>query len=124
MGANKYRGEVSIRLDRVRTLKFTFNAFAEFEALTGKSIQQVFQDQEALGFGLMRQLLWAGLIHEDKTLTVEQAGDLMEAGEGSNLTEKLQYVTEHIVKAVQFAFSDPTDIPEDGSDDGKKKPKK
>ena len=29
--ANKYRGEVSIRLDRMRVLKFTFNAFAEFE---------------------------------------------------------------------------------------------
>lgn len=122
MGANKYRGEVSIRLDRVRTLKFTFNAFAEFESLTGKSIQQVFQDQESLGFGIMRQLLWAGLYHEDKALTVDQAGDLMEAGEGTNLTEKLTYVTEHIVKAVQYAFSDPADIPDD-EDEAKKKPK-
>ena len=122
--ANKYRGEVSIRLDRMRVLKFTFNAFAEFEAMTGNSIQGAFADSDNLGFGTMRQLLWAGLIHEDPSLTVSKVGELMEFADGSNLTEKVTAITEQVVKAVQYAFTDPDDDkPEKDDAESKKKPK-
>ena len=124
MSANKYRGEVPIRLDRVRTLKFTFNAFAEFEELTGSSIQTVFQDPEKIGFGSLRNLLWAGLTHEEPTLTVKKVGELIEHAEGDNLTQKIESITSCVVKAVQYAFTDPSDIPEDEAGDAKKKAKK
>ena len=123
MSANKYRGEVPIRLDRTRTLKFTFNAFAEFENLTGKSIQGVFADTENLGFNMMRNLLWAGLMHEDATLTGKKAGELMELADGKNLTEKIESITGCVVKAVQYAFTDPDSIPAEDEGNPKKKQK-
>ena len=125
MSANKYRGEVPIRLDRVRTLKYTFNAFAEFEELTGSSIQTVFQQTENIGFGSLRNLLWAGLTHEDSSLTVNKVGDLIEFAEGNNLTQKIEAITGCVVKAVQYAFTDPADIPdEEDGEVAKKKVKK
>jgi len=125
MSANKYRGEVPIRLDRVRTLKYTFNAFAEFEELTGSSIQTVFQETENIGFGSLRNLLWAGLTHEDSSLTVNKVGDLIEFAEGNNLTQKIESITGCVVKAVQYAFTDPADIPdEEAGEEAKKKAKK
>jgi len=123
MSANKYRGEVPIRLDRTRTLKFTFNAFAEFETMTGQSIQGVFSDSESIGFNMMRNLLWAGLMHEDATLTVKKAGELMELADGSNLTKKIESITGCVVKAVQYAFTDPDSIPEEEEGNPKKKQK-
>ena len=123
MSANKYRGEVPIRLDRTRTLKFTFNAFAEFETMTGQSIQGVFSDSESIGFNMMRNLLWAGLMHEDATLTVKKAGELMELADGSNLTKKIESITGCVVKAVQYAFTDPDSIPDEEEGNPKKKQK-
>ena len=123
MSANKYRGEVPIRLDRVRTLKFTFNAFAEFETMTGQSIQGVFSDSESIGFNMMRNLLWAGLMHEDATLTVKKAGELMELADGDNLTKKIESITGCVVKAVQYAFTDPDSIPDEEEGNPKKKQK-
>tara|TARA_R110002020_G_scaffold455087_1_gene671103 strand:- start:205 stop:579 length:375 start_codon:yes stop_codon:yes gene_type:complete len=123
MSANKYRGEVPIRLDRVRTLKFTFNAFAEFETMTGQSIQGVFSDSESIGFNMMRNLLWAGLTHEDATLTVKKAGELMELADGDNLTKKIESITGCVVKAVQYAFTDPDSIPDEEEGNPKKKQK-
>ena len=123
MSANKYRGEVPIRLDRTRTLKFTFNAFAEFETLTGQSIQGVFSDSESIGFNMMRNLLWAGLMHEDATLTVKKAGELMELADGENLTKKIESITGCVVKAVQYAFTDPDSIPDEEEGNPKKKQK-
>jgi|TARA_R110000824_G_scaffold190282_3_gene371747 hypothetical protein len=123
MSANKYRGEVPIRLDRVRTLKFTFNAFAEFETMTGQSIQGVFSDSESIGFNMMRNLLWAGLMHEDATLTVKKTGELMELADGSNLTKKIESITGCVVKAVQYAFTDPDSIPDEEEGNPKKKQK-
>ena len=123
MSANKYRGEVPIRLDRTRTLKFTFNAFAEFEGLTGKSIQGVFSDAENIGFSMMRNLLWAGLMHEDPSLTVKKAGELMETADGKNLSEKIETITGVVVRAVQYAFTDPDSIPEEEEGNPKKKGK-
>ena len=121
MSANKYRGEVPIRLDRVRTLKYTFNAFAEFEELTGSSIQTVFQETANIGFGSLRNLLWAGLTHEDSSLTVNNVGDLIEFAEGNNLTQKIESITGCVVKAVQYAFTDPADIPDEEDGEGAKK---
>ena len=123
MSANKYRGEVPIRLDRVRTLKYTFNAFAEFEELTGNSIQTVFADPQNLGFGSIRNLLWAGLTHEDASLTVTKVGELIELADGDNLTKKIESITSSVVKAVQYAFADPADITKSEEGDTKKKAK-
>lgn len=100
--ANKFRGEVQIRLDRVRVLKFDSNACADFEEAEGTSLfeyafriatksRELSQDEKArlLSFKELRALVWAGLRHEDESLTLRGAGALMDQADGDSTGEKL-----------------------------------
>jgi hypothetical protein len=89
--ANRQRGHVAIELDRVRRLKYDFNAVCELEDALGKPVTQL--KQENVGFREMRAMLWAGLLHEEPDLTIQEAGAL--AGEA----ESIEYVTEKVVEA-------------------------
>lgn len=60
---------------RVRALKFDVNALADFEQETGMGFAQLMK-QKAV-FGAARAMLWAGLKHEDRGLTIEAVGDLL-----------------------------------------------
>lgn len=72
--ANRQKSELTIDLDRPRTFKLDFNALCEAEGVIGRSVLR--QD---LGLSEIRALLWAGLKHEDKTLTVQKVGTLLTA---------------------------------------------
>jgi hypothetical protein len=74
--ANKERGEVTVTLDKVRTLKFTLNSLVYAEE-NGVDIQAM---GKATGVKLkdLRTLLFAGLMHEDELLTPETVGDLID----------------------------------------------
>lgn len=104
--SNKNRGEVSVRLDRVRKLRFDFNALAEFEELMGVSLLAAMQDFQqddrgnvSFSFKTLRAMLWAGLLHEEPTLTVRQAGKLFELADGDDLPEKMAQVLPLITEA-------------------------
>lgn len=91
---------VMANLDRPRRLRYTMNALVNLEELLGRPFFDVLQDFGAghLGLRELRGILWAGLIHEDPDLTVEQAGALLdEAGD-------LQTVALQIGEALQAAF--------------------
>lgn len=60
---------------RIRSFKFDVNALADFEQETGMGFAQLMK-QKAV-FGAARAMLWAGLKHEDRGLTVERVGDLL-----------------------------------------------
>ena len=60
---------------RIRNLKFDVNALADFEQEMGMGFAQLMQ-QKAM-FGAARAMLWAGLKHEDRRLTLEYVGDLL-----------------------------------------------
>jgi hypothetical protein len=60
-----------------RTLKFDVNALADFEQETGMGFAQLMK-QKAI-FGTARAMLWAGLKHQDRALTIERVGDLIGA---------------------------------------------
>lgn len=60
---------------RRRFLKFDMNALADFEQMTGMGFGQLMQMKAV--FATARAMLWAGLKHEDRTLTVEKVGDLL-----------------------------------------------
>ena len=72
--------EVPITLDKLRHLRLDINAMATFEELTGLNLlkpsvqKQLGKDMNITQF---RALLYACLIHEDKTLTLEQVGSLI-----------------------------------------------
>lgn len=85
--ANKERGEVKVTLDKERTLKFTLNSlvFAEENGIEiqnmGKAGKVKLKD--------LRTLLYAGLMHEDESLTPEKVGALIDVANLAPLSEAL-----------------------------------
>ena len=82
--ANKRRGEAVITLDRPRNLKLTFNAMCEAEGVLKHAVVRG-------DFGLedIRALLWAGMKHEDRSLTLNRVGDLMNEADIPLVMEQL-----------------------------------
>lgn len=58
-----------------RRLYFDHNAIADLEQAAGMGIGQLFQRE--MGFHAARLLLWAGLRHEMRGLTVDVAGQMI-----------------------------------------------
>lgn len=56
-----------------RLMKFTFNALADFEQEVGMGFGQLMQMKAT--FATARALVWAGLKHEDRALTIEYVGE-------------------------------------------------
>ena len=87
-----------IYLDKARKLRFDFNAIADLEQKAGVGIGALLSE-EKVGFNTLRLLLWSGLKWEDRKLTSEQAGDLMQdfVENGGDLT----YISVLITKALE-----------------------
>ena len=88
---------VTIELDRPRTLRYGMNALVKIEELTGKAISKL--DLENISIKDLRSMIYAGLFHEDKTLTPERVADLID--EYSDLTGAAAKLGE----AMTLAFS-------------------
>lgn len=104
------------RVIRRRSLKYDINALADFEQLTGMGFGQLMQ-QKAI-FATARALLWAGLKHEQRTLTVEEVGNLLGqfVRNGGTIDEALGQAFK--AAAEQGAFGempDVDDVPEETS---------
>lgn len=61
---------------RNRSLRFDLNAMADFEQVTGMGLAQLMTTNAI--FAATRALLWAGLRHGDRALTVDMVGLLMQ----------------------------------------------
>ena len=85
---------VLIELDRPRNLRMDTNALVKVEELLGRPISTF--DENNTGIKEMRILLYAGLLHEDKILTLDMAGDLMDG--------RTAYVSTKINEALNLAF--------------------
>ena len=91
---------VSIKLDRERRLAYGFNALCAAEEVTGKNILS--EDSFAMGNMSARDLrafLWAGLIEDDPTVTLEDAGDFI-----TDNFDNLEYISEKIGEAITLAM--------------------
>lgn len=89
--------KVLVRLDRERELRFDLNALVELEAKFG-SLNALFGQEMTMG--RLRTLLWAGLLHEDETLTERQVGAMMDLS-------RLQEYAEAVAKAITNALPAP-----------------
>ncbi len=85
---NTKRGQVTISLDKERTLFYDLNALVALEE-HGIDVAKI---GEGVKMSQIRGILWAGLIHEDKELTLEEVGSMV-------TTDNLQDVSEAIGKA-------------------------
>ncbi len=79
---------VTIQLDRERHLQFDLNAMATFEELTGKSLFKGGSSGDMTAKDC-RALLYAGLKHEDKDLTLEQVGAMITLDNMPDIAEVL-----------------------------------
>lgn len=86
--ANKQKNQVTVTLDKVRTIRFTLNSLAELEDKFGVPLSKM--GEVELGIKAIRSMLWAGLIHEDEELTEKQVGAMVDF---SNLEEVQEKVT-------------------------------
>ncbi|GAB6153737.1 hypothetical protein JCM17380_24870 [Desulfosporosinus burensis] len=85
---------VAIELDKVRHLKFNLNALITAEQITGKKLSELSQSGEGFDLAFLRAMLYAGLKWEDKELTLEDVGDLIDM-------ENLEAVTGKLGEAMQ-----------------------
>jgi len=86
----------TLQLDKERHLKFDLNAFAEFEDIYG-DINTAFEAMQKGSVKAIRAMLWAGLVHEDKTLTIEQVGSMIDM---SNINEVVGAISKAISEAL------------------------
>lgn len=86
---------VTINLDRPRTLRYGMNALATIEDITGKSILSL--DLNNVGVRDLLAIVYGGLYHEDKKLTIEKVGELID--DYSDLTEIAEKIGEALTEA-------------------------
>lgn len=106
---------------RPRNLKFDLNALADFEQETGMGFAQLMKQRAA--FAAARALTWAGLKHEDRSLTIDGVGQLI----GQYITDEdvprgaqtIDTLLEVVVKAAidQGALGRPQPTTADEDDD-------
>lgn len=84
--AEKKIKTVPITLDRERLLGYNFNSVAALEKACGHS---PFSEEFWAGMGpiKLRLLVWAGLLHEEPALTLEQVGEWMVPSEVGAYTQ-------------------------------------
>jgi hypothetical protein len=109
---NPARGEYGINLDKSRVLKYDLNAFVLFEETVGRPLDQAF-DEGTPKLADLRALIWCGLVHEDRSLSLEEAGGLIEYGFGDAYSDKLKWILEECANAFKMCWPD---------DKSKKKP--
>lgn len=80
---------ITIDLDKARNLRYTLGSFNFIEAQTGKNFTAALADESMTNLTV---LLFAGLKHEDKTLTMEQLGEMVDL-------ENFAYVKERLTAA-------------------------
>ena len=61
-----------------RRIKFDYNALADLEKEAGAGIAKLFTDEANIGFNTIRLLVWSGLKHEERGLTLNRAGLMIE----------------------------------------------
>lgn len=80
---------VTINLDKERHLRFNLNALILVEELTGSKLSELADQKDGLSLKFLRALLYAGLKWEDKDLTEEEVGELVDLNNMEEINEKI-----------------------------------
>jgi len=89
---------IQVELDKMRTLRLTINSVSLFDEMSNTSFLELTDQLEKgkLTISQVRMLIWAMLLHEDESLTVKGAGEVMQAGieeEKTDLAEIMEKMT-------------------------------
>ncbi len=93
--------------DKVKKLRYDFNAIADLEQQVGSGIVKLFSE-EMIGFHTIRLLFWAGLRWEDQGLTMQRAGMIIKQllEEGYTFEQLSGFVSEALKLSGLFGESD------------------
>ena len=93
---------INIYADKNRTLRFTINSMIEFKRDRKKDFAQALTEMgDSLDMELLRYLYFLGLEWEDKDLTLEKTGDIMDIIiENDGIEGLAQYLSQAIEKAL------------------------
>lgn len=80
--------EVALTLDRKRHLRLDFNAARHYKRVTGRSLfdKEIWENLDAEEIVSMT---WALLVHEDKSLTLDDVGAMIHPGNSAEVFSKL-----------------------------------
>jgi hypothetical protein len=70
---------VDVTLDKQRKIRYGIRELRDLERVLGKPVGEVLADFAKLGADSLAAVLWAGLKHEDKRLSIDAALDLIDA---------------------------------------------
>jgi hypothetical protein len=93
---------VPCTIDKPRNLRFTINSIADMEQMTGLRISQL--DPQRASFAEARGLLYAATVDEDRSMTLQKAGNLIQQY-GMGFMDKLG-------EALALAFPDAAGNPQ------------
>jgi len=90
MGLNNIREKkIFVELDKKRELRFDLNAMAELEEIYGDFQETMDTLNKKISIKAMRALLYAGLKHEDESLTLKKVGSMVKMSDLAMLTQKI-----------------------------------
>jgi hypothetical protein len=110
--------EVKVTLDKERTFRLDLNAYAELDFIyedKGKTYHHIEADLLKMRPYAVRAFLWAGLVHEDRDLTIEFVSRYIDV---HNIQEYSQMIYELILDDTPEVRSEKNG---DSSDSDKKK---
>ena len=87
---------VLIDLDKPRNIRLNTNALVKVEEVTGRPISSFIPG--TVGMRDIRAFLWAGLIHEDRELTLFETGQLMDRAD-------YNYIEDKVTEAIRIAMN-------------------
>jgi hypothetical protein len=83
-------------LDKTRFLAYDLNAFCHLESKFGH-LTKALEQMQSGSFTAIRAFLWAGLVHEEESLTEQEVGSWI-------TPHNLETVAERIVEAIQASL--------------------
>lgn len=93
---------ITIQADKIRMLRFSINNMIEYKRAKGEDIMKAFARLENdFDFEFLRYMYYLGLKHEDKELTEEKTGEILDI----ILEDKdFEYVVEVLSEGITKAF--------------------
>lgn len=85
--------------DAMYELEYTVNAVCALEEMQGENINEILASG---GFASIRALLWCGLIHNMKVLTLDGAGNIMQSFLQEKSMEDLMKITGDAIEQAGF----------------------
>lgn len=85
--ADKKVNKNTVMMDKERTFKYPLYSLVRLQREHGIKLQDLQDKEKASDLGIILAIIWAGLVHEDKDLTYEDVGNMIDIADVEGITE-------------------------------------